>query len=587
MAQRMDRLGPPTATGGLLGKLQARIGLPSFRGNYSPAQFKEPYYGGREPLQAEVGKAKSYAAGAGLPKLPYEHIWRENPLFQSSGLDQARGFVTDNSDWNNVFMGENAAAKFEGGNVALPLGKETGSHLMQTGSLPNTVWGSMLSKLSPSYTTAQLRNYRALGSLARSHGLPQTPDAIPAIRDKAIAAAVSGGNPNDDVRDPAGILEHELGHTWLQSPEPKMRKIGPFSEVAEPGQPWYDLESRNNRAAYALNGVGSRNAADLPTWKDSLVGHDSNLPELLNYGSALQQHQFKNTGKRLESPQEVRSWMDSLLSAPDEPTFEQNLKPYPFDVRRMMRHNWRLQSGRNMPEKQEMLNNMKKRMELWFPSLVQNRVGAPQAKLAYDHVKLAAVGKLIAGLSGAARFGARVPVGQTFRAAPVRNLTRLAVNPYFGPRGQIPKRLLQGAGVLTGISGGLALRGHIQQGATEADAVIPPLPKLQPLKSYLGDLKTSPIWTSLRTAFGGLPESIPAPQRSLIQSLADVGLRNKLHGKPAIPSATDWVQRAYMPAKPALESGAMGMLRHYIPAPSAKDYGDLIRRTGAAANDLF
>ena len=48
---------PVAASGGLFGALQKRMGFPSFKGNYTPAQFKAPAYGGDAALKNEIGRA--------------------------------------------------------------------------------------------------------------------------------------------------------------------------------------------------------------------------------------------------------------------------------------------------------------------------------------------------------------------------------------------------------------------------------------------------------------------------------------------------------------------------------------------------
>ena len=66
--------------------------------------------------------------------------------------------------------------------------------------------------------------------------------------------------------------------------------------------------------------------------------HDTDPDEMRNYMSQLQEHQFQNTGKRFESPQDYDKFLQGVNpTQPDEAQFEKGIQQYPVDAQRMFR----------------------------------------------------------------------------------------------------------------------------------------------------------------------------------------------------------------------------------------------------------
>lgn len=385
MASRMKDTGSPVPlppVNGLGSILGRAVGLPSFRGMYSPAQFKVPQYGNEATLRQNIGVADAYRSKAGLPALDYQDIFREVPAFQGEAANAMGGFVPFSREQKThpVILGSKTTDQVvdKGGNNQAWLNGLTSTREQQLAAMQGKPQpGGLLNTLfarARGDGGGELTDWKRYGALARSSGVEPVPENAGGIVGALQHRIISGGNPADRLNDPTRVLEHELGHTWLKNPASGIR----------PGTPAAAVESAVGEGVGEDTGIGWKRMGNLPApWSSSLrslIDHDANLPEFLNYGSALQGHMFRTTGKRLETPEAVKSWTDDLLNSPDEPTFEQRLQPYPFDVRRMMRHNWRLQQGSGNDQKRELLEALKKRMQLWFPAVVQNT--APNSKVA-------------------------------------------------------------------------------------------------------------------------------------------------------------------------------------------------------------
>lgn len=371
---------PVAASGGLFGALQKRMGFPTFKGNYTPAQFKAPAYGGDAALKNEVAKADAYRFRAKLPPINYEGIWEPRALLQGSAVDKSIGFVPTTGTKNPVFLGEKAPKDALTGfspkamEAELFMSDKNIDSAMRTGQYAPNLLEAMMGE-----DANNMKDKRPIarqwGALARSQGVEPSYANLPQVLKTNLSQSISGGHPTDGLQGLDEVLGHELGHTWLR--DPRTSRHSGFdllrgSPVINKDVPLEVTERRADQAEDRLSQM-----IDQSGWGEyhplrSLVGHDAKLSELLNYGSALQQHMFKTRGSRLETPEAVGSWMDSLLNQPDERSFEEQLKTYPFDVRRMMRHNWRLQQGSGNEAKQQMLDSLKERMKLWFPALVDN-----------------------------------------------------------------------------------------------------------------------------------------------------------------------------------------------------------------------
>lgn len=381
---------PVNGVGAVLGKV---VGLPSYQGMYSPQQFKIPQYGSADVLQNNIAAADKYRQKAKLPPLNYQGIFDRVPLYRGAMANSMGGFVpfSEAQKTSPVFLGSEPITKAidsSSGSKAWFSGINSTREQQQAAMLGKPKPGGLLNKLMErAQSGGDLNSWKEYGALARSSGVDPTPENAGRILANTTNRSISGGNPNDTLHDQERVLEHELGHTWLKDPT---------KDIA------YDTPARKIEDGVGA-GLGNvygqwRSSGNVsPPWYSSLKSlqqHDANLPEFLNYGSALQGHMHRTTGKRLETPEAVRQWTDDLLGSPDEPTFEQRLQPYPFDVRRMMRHNWRLQQGQGNDAKKELLENLKQRMQTWFPALVNNSSEAS---------KVASLSRFLPWLSRAAK----------------------------------------------------------------------------------------------------------------------------------------------------------------------------------------
>lgn len=380
---------PVAASGGLFGALQKRMGFPSFKGNYTPAQFKAPAYGGDAALKNEVSKADAYRFRAKLPPIYYDGIWEPRALLQGSAIDKSIGFVPTTGTKNPVFLGEKDPKDAMTGltpkamEAELFMSDKNIDSAMRTGQYAPNLLEAMMGE-----DANNMKDKRPIarqwGALARSQGVEPAYANLQQVLKTNLAQSTSGGHPTDGLQGLDEVLGHEMGHTWLNNPRASRNSGIDLLRGTLPNkdEPFEVTEHRADLAKDELSRM-----IDQSGWGEyhplrSLVGHDADLPELLNYGSALQQHMFKTRGSRLETPEAVEGWMNSLMSQPNERAFEENLKQYPFDVRRMMRHNWRLQQGSGNEAKRQMLDSLKERMKLWFPALVDNGVQTGQTKQA-------------------------------------------------------------------------------------------------------------------------------------------------------------------------------------------------------------
>jgi hypothetical protein len=227
------------------------------------------------------------------------------------------------------------------------------------------------------------------------------------------------------------------------------------------------------------------------------------------------------------------------------------------------------------------------------------------SKVSHIKVSTALLGKALNGVSKVltqtgktlqqgARFGAGVPAGETFAPSigtAARRVLKLGFNPQVKGWWNVPKRIAQGAGVYGLGASVVQGREAVKDLALNANQLLPPHEKLQPLKQYTQDLAESPIWTTLRTAIMGLPETVPAGQRALLGNATYIAGRNgvadwwnNLGRAPAATGPGTWLRHAYAPAVAPAVQGVRSVLPNIPHAPPSA-YGDLFRSAQQAVRE--
>ena len=204
---------------------------------------------------------------------------------------------------------------------------------------------------------------------------------------------------------------------------------------------------------------------------------------------------------------------------------------------------------------------------------------------------LAPVGKK---LQAGARYGAAVPAGEAFAPSlgtAARRVLKLGFNPEVKGWWNAPKRIAQGIGLYGIGTGAVQGREAVQGLAQNANQLLPDNENLTPLKQYTQDLADSPILTTLRTMFSGLPSEIPAGQRSLLGNATYIAGRNGLAdwwnsiGRTNTESGPKtWLRQAYAPAVQPAARGVRGLLPDIPPAPLSA-YADLLRSLRETAQE--
>lgn len=211
-------------------------------------------------------------------------------------------------------------------------------------------------------------------------------------------------------------------------------------------------------------------------------------------------------------------------------------------------------------------------------ALTDHVVNRPEKK----EKKASILGTLAKGV----RHAAGVPKGQAFApslGAGARNVLKLGFNPELGRVGNVGKRLAQGAGLYGLYSGAKALEGGVKDVAGEAARLVPDTGKLAPTNQWLESMRDKPWSTGLTTAAQGFPRDMSAGQQALIRSVAELGIRAKLHDTH-LPGWKDMAQSFYAPAMPPTQSLLQKLVSYLVRPPQGSDYnqvaGNLLRVAG-------
>lgn len=140
--------------------------------------------------------------------------------------------------------------------------------------------------------------------------------------------------------------------------------------------------------------------------------------------------------------------------------------------------------------------------------------------------KEATLGKLVAPVVKALRFGAKVPSGQSFFKAPVRNSLKLAINPYMGRHGWIPKTAL---GVAAGVPA-VAAAGRVRDNVSTMAGMGAALTPGKPIQPFLQDMATNPVRISMFPSTSPHFGQLPAHEQSRALNLRNLLLRSGFSG---------------------------------------------------------
>jgi hypothetical protein len=193
-----------------------------------------------------------------------------------------------------------------------------------------------------------------------------------------------------------------------------------------------------------------------------------------------------------------------------------------------------------------------------------------------------------------ARYAAAVPAGEAFAptiSTAARRVLKLGLNPQVKGWWNAPKRIAQGLGLYGVGAGAVQGREAVQGLAQNANQLIPDNENLKPLKQYTQDLADSPILTTLKTMFGGLPDTIPPGQRALLGDATYITGRNGLAdwwnsiGRTGVKTGPGtWVQQAYAPAVRPAARGIRALLPDLPPASLAA-YESMLRSMRQTAQE--
>jgi len=340
----------------------------------TPAHYKQPYYGAN--FQSEIGKAQAYNTSNELPG--NQNQWTEPlPVVQNDERAAANGPYFDNVT-RTVHMPEPGIES---------------SNWAEISNSPEILKEFNLTKSQvPDMSDTALKH-------ESYHGALNDP-AVRAYDGQALRTERA-----DNYRPVWNSTAQRLG-TGLHWP----RRIG-------------------NPIGFQ-SGVLDRNVLSV----DGDSHQEKKSPEMRDYMSQLQEHQFKNTGKRFESPQEYDEFLKGVNpTQPDEQKFESGIQQYPVDAQRMFR-----QMRKTNQRAPEVYDNIRNWQRTVIPGIVQNNQDTPFEKLAGWASR---VGKLLAS-------GALKP--QAFDAAAMPRDLRV-----FGASPEMEKEAIFGS-VGRGISRGLS-----------------------------------------------------------------------------------------------------------------------------------
>ena len=294
----------------------------------TPAYYKQPYYG--KNLQSEMEKAHAYNAAAGLPG--DQNKWTQPvPVLRN---DEHAALIGPHYDprADTVHMwSSDEGRKFTDSVLKHPEGlrdmnmtasQASGSLLDDEDSLKHEAYhgalSSPLGKGVDAYDTSALR-------LAHADKYePYFPEQPPIIPRRTLLQ-------------------------WLTNKHPT---------------PPAPVKSNIPSGFYPGYTGGSTDAVRFGKARH----HDVASGEMRDYMSQLQEHQFKNTGKRFESPQDYDKFLQGVNpTQPDEAQFEKGIQQYPIDAQRMFR-----QMRKTNESSPDIYDNIRNWQRTVVPGIVQN-----------------------------------------------------------------------------------------------------------------------------------------------------------------------------------------------------------------------
>ena len=285
----------------------------------TPAYYKQPYYG--KNLQSEMEKAHAYNTAAGLPG--------------------------DQNKWTQpvpvVRNDEDAAG--------------IGPHYDPRSDSVH-MWSSAEKRKFIDSVRKDPKGLRDMNMTAsQASGLLLDDDD--ALKHEAYHAALASAlGKGVDAYDTAALrLEHPDKYVPVyETPNPDQQRMG--TGLHWPRRPSGEhpvdfreaLKPQNRQLVY-----GNRH-------------HDVASGEMRDYMSQLQEHQFKNTGKRFESPQDYDKFLQGVNpTQPDEAQFEKGIQQYPLDAQRMFR-----QMRKTNESSPDIYDNIRNWQRTVVPGIVQN-----------------------------------------------------------------------------------------------------------------------------------------------------------------------------------------------------------------------
>lgn len=329
-----------------------------YLGHWSPSQFM-PNYG--DSIGAEAAKAKNYYDGSlkgrpGDPGLDHSRIFSRFPVMEGES--------------SGIYLSESPRVT-SGGGIEAGLS------------------GSVLIGDAAKSREAQAADGLQQAMLANKYS--------PAEADRIAA-------PGGVERERPSIAQHEMRHAWT---------------MPSKGEGIFDTPDSLSRRGIPSIGQSADLASSVARSAGPTVLHGLSPEEQLGWMSGIQHELFGQSGRRLETPEEARSYLDRMLSLPDD-KFEEEVGSWGSDSARGLR--WL----RSIPEENA---DFREQYVDWLsrvaPALVDSgRQDGTARKTAFLRRGL---GKGLSSLLGrGARSMAGVPAGQPMFANRSHYLTRPA-----------------------------------------------------------------------------------------------------------------------------------------------------------------
>jgi hypothetical protein len=285
----------------------------------TPAYYKQPYYGNN--LQSEMEKAHAYNTASGLPG--------------------------DQNKWTQpvpVLRNDADAAVF-------------GPHYDPLADSVH-MWGSDERR---KFTDSVLKDPEGLrdSNMTARQAAKSLMDDEDSLKHEAYHGALaSPPGTGVDAYDTAALrLEHPDKYVpTYATPYPDQPRMGS-------GLHWSRRPS-GERPVHFRETLKLQNK--LPVYGN--LHHDVHSAEMRDYMSQLQEHQYQNTGKRFESPQDYDKFLQGVNpTQPDESQFEKGIQQYPLDAQRMFR-----QMRKTNQRSPEIYDNIRNWQRTVVPGIVQN-----------------------------------------------------------------------------------------------------------------------------------------------------------------------------------------------------------------------